>query len=115
MNQKRRLKLQGLYQKLISVFDMDDLAVCSETLLDILQEEEEYYDNIPYNLIESKRAKESEKAIELLNKADDAIFDAITLYEDFDILNITAQSAFRNKVLDATNCIVEILREDMAN
>lgn len=110
MNPEQIQKLNGLHQSLLSAFDMDALAECYGTLLDVLKEEEKCYNNIPNNLKESPRAKESERVIKLLSQADEALLDAVFMHQDYEILNKGKEDDFRKKVNDTVGYIVEILR-----
>ena len=109
MNQEQIQKLNKLKQNLLSAFDMDALAECHEVLFDILTEEENLYNNISNNLKDSQQAVEVERVVKLLNKAENALVDAVFLYEDYEILFKGDKDDFRDKVKDTIDCIDEIL------
>ena len=57
MNKKRRERLDNVCSQ---------IEVLAQQLIDILEEEQNYYDNIPENLQESIMAEESEEFIDLI-------------------------------------------------
>lgn len=68
MNKERR--------KMISVI-ISNIQDIKERLDDILLDEQDYYDNIPENLLSSERAEISEEAIDILEEVADNIEDII--------------------------------------
>ena len=68
MNKDRRKKIADVISKFEHVKEM---------LEDILYEEQDYYDNIPENLLGSERAENSEEAIDVMQEAVENIEEAI--------------------------------------
>ena len=68
MNKDRRKKIADVISKFEHVKEM---------LEDILYEEQDYYDNIPENLLGSERAENSEEAIDMMQEAVENIEEAI--------------------------------------
>lgn len=68
MNKERR--------KMISAI-ISNIQDIKERLDDILLDEQDYYDNIPENLLSSERAEISEEAIDILEEVADNIEDII--------------------------------------
>lgn len=73
MNNIRRKRISNLIVKINMV---------KEELEDILNEEQDYYDNIPENLLGSERAELSEEAIGLLEEANESFDSIIDNLED---------------------------------
>ena len=73
MNNIRRKRISNLIVRINMV---------KEELEDILNEEQDYYDNIPENLLGSERAELSEEAIGLLEEADESFDSIIDNLED---------------------------------
>ena len=69
MNQARRTKIQDV---------SDQLEELKSALEDVLQEEEEYRDNIPENLQGSARYEAADEACDTLSGAVDGLEDIIT-------------------------------------
>ena len=69
MNQARRKKIQDV---------SDQLEELKSALEDVLQEEEEYRDNIPENLQGSARYEAADEACDTLSGAVDGLEDIIT-------------------------------------
>lgn len=76
MNKTRRKELMNVIDALQIIADKDDLYDVINDLENIRDEEEDYYDNIPENLQSSRRASDSEDAIEALNDALDLMDEA---------------------------------------
>ena len=55
-----------------------DLSVLDQTIKRIMNEEEEYHDNIPKNPLEYEAIERSEEAIAFLVEAFDSVQDAIS-------------------------------------
>lgn len=75
MNKARRKELVDLVRELRSAKDKDDIYSVINTLENIRDDEESYYDNIPENLQSSQRAYDSENAIDNMNAALDLLND----------------------------------------
>ena len=73
MNNIRRKRISNLIVRINMV---------KEELEDILNEEQDYYDNIPENLLGSERAELSEEAIGLLEEANESFDSIIDNLED---------------------------------
>ena len=73
MNNIRRKRISSLIVRINMV---------KEELEDILNEEQDYYDNIPENLLGSERAELSEEAIGLLEEANESFDSIIDNLED---------------------------------
>ena len=70
MNKMRRRRIEEIEEKLDQLDDV---------LVDILDEEQEYYDNIPDNLQTSEKADESDNAIDCITAAIMDLRDVIKL------------------------------------
>lgn len=70
MNKNRKKKLDVL---------MKELGEIRDKIYVLLEEEQEYYDNIPDNLLGSERAEISEESIELLESAIESLEEVIYL------------------------------------
>lgn len=68
MNKKRRERV------LKAVNSLEEISTIVEEILD---EEQDAYDNMPENLLSSMRAEESEEAIETLDEAMESINSAV--------------------------------------
>lgn len=73
MNKARRKELSDVIRGLNAIQDKDDLYSWINTLDNIKDDEQNYYDNIPENLQYSQRAEDSEAAIENLEEALDLL------------------------------------------
>ena len=73
MNKQRRKKLEDLH---------DDLQNLHETLETIMEEEEEYKDNLPENML--NRIEQSEIAIYSMQEACECITSAINTLEEIE-------------------------------
>ena len=69
MNKYRRKEIEDLIKKLESI---------KEEIKIIIDEEQEYYDNIPENLQMSEKAENSQNAISDLEDAECSVDDAIS-------------------------------------
>lgn len=78
--------------------DKDDLYSCINTLENIKSDEECYYDNIPENLQYSRRAEDSEEAIDNMDEALNLLNDVYD-EEEFDKNNELIQEAI-DKIRD---------------
>lgn len=58
------------------------IELITESLRTILNEEDDYYNNIPENLLSSERAECSEEAIDNLTEAIDYFEEAMELLDD---------------------------------
>lgn len=76
MNKARRKELSDVIRGLNTIQDKDDLYSWINTLDNIKDNEQDYYDNIPENLQYSQRAENSEQAIEYLEEALDLLNEA---------------------------------------
>lgn len=76
MNKMRRTELLDLIKELRTFQDKEDIYAAINTLENIRDDEENYYDNIPENLQSSQRAYDSEYAIDNMNDALDVLNDA---------------------------------------
>lgn len=68
MNKKRKSDIKGIIRMLVTL---------NNNLQNILDDEEDYYSNIPENLLTSLRADDSENAIDELTDAIEEINQAI--------------------------------------
>lgn len=73
MNKVRREKIA----KVINV-----IGSARDSLEDILNEEQEYYDNIPENLLGGERAETSEEAIEIMESMFESLNEVIDELEE---------------------------------
>lgn len=73
MNKQRRNEIKNI---------MKSLEVISSSIDDILNDETDYYDNIPENLLSYDRAENSEEAIEYLENAIEKIDEAIDILDE---------------------------------
>lgn len=70
MNKNRRKKIQDTRSKMIiQERNGENIQDYIDSLQEILDEEQDSYDNIPENLLSSMRAEESEDAIDNLEEA----------------------------------------------
>ena len=92
MNKARRLELNNLIKELRFVQDKDDIYGVINTLENIRDDEESYYDNIPENLQSSQRAYDSEAAIENMNDALDMLNEAYDGEDNTEWKTIIAQA-----------------------
>ena len=65
MNNKRRAEIKNIKER---------FAIARDMLESVLNDEQDYYDNIPENLLGSMRAEESEEAIGRLKVYEPSIF-----------------------------------------
>ena len=75
MNKARRKELSNVIRGLNTIQDRDNLYNLINTLDNIKDDEQSYYDNIPENLQYSQRAEDSEQAIEYMEDALDLLND----------------------------------------
>ena len=73
MNNKRRAEIKNIKER---------FAIARDMLESVLNDEQDYYDNIPENLLGSMRAEESEEAIGILEDAMEQIEGIIDGLED---------------------------------
>jgi len=73
MNKARRQQLRKW---------LEDLEAIRSELETIMNDEQEYHDNIPENLQSSERACDSEEAIDQMNEAISSIEDAMSIVEE---------------------------------
>lgn len=73
MNKSRRQQLRKW---------LEDIEAIKNELERIIEDEQEYYDNIPENLQGSERASDSEEAIDNMNEAVSTIEEAMGIVED---------------------------------
>ena len=73
MNKLRRSKIENIITKLSNLEDCVN---------DILNEEQECFDNIPENLQESERGEEMQRCIEALEAANDSLCECIEILEE---------------------------------
>ena len=73
MNNKRRTEIKNIKER---------FAIARDMLESVLNDEQDYYDNIPENLLGSMRAEESEEAIGILEDAMEQIEGIIDGLED---------------------------------
>ena len=99
MNKARRKELSDVIRGLNTIQDKDDLYSWINTLDNIKDDEQDYYDNIPENLQYSQRAEDSEEAIEQLEEALDLLNEAYDM-DEFDKNCDLIQQAI-NKIEDA--------------
>lgn len=99
MNKMRRKELSDVINGLNTMQDKDDLYSWINTLDNIKDEEQDYYDNIPENLQYSQRAEDSEEAIENLEEALDLLNEVYDM-DEFDKKSESIQEAI-DKIEDA--------------
>ncbi|MGN0493572.1 MAG: hypothetical protein ACI4F7_07995 [Acutalibacteraceae bacterium] len=99
MNNTRRKKLGEVIDGLDVIQDRKDLYAWINTLDNLKDEEQDYYDNIPENLQYSQRAEDSEAAIDNLDEALGLLNEAYDA-EEFDRNSSVIQEAI-NKIEDA--------------
>lgn len=99
MNKARRQELSDVIRGLNDIQDADDLYVWINTLDNIKDDEQCYYDNIPENLQSSQRAEDSEYAIDNLEEALDFLNELYNM-DEFDKDNELIQQAI-DKIEDA--------------
>lgn len=99
MNKARRKELGEVINGLNTIEDRDDLYAWINTLENLKDEEQDYYDNIPENLQYSQRAEDSESAIDNLDEALDLLHEAYDA-EEFNRNSSIIQEAI-NKIEDA--------------
>lgn len=92
MNKARRKELFDVIVGLNTIQDRDDLYGWINTLDNIKDNEQDYYNNIPENLQYSQRAEDSEAAIENLEEALDLLNDIYNM-DEFDKNNCLIQEA----------------------
>lgn len=100
MNKMRRKELDDVIKGLNSIQDKDDLYSWMNTLDNIKDDEQDYYDNIPENLQYSQRAEDSEAAIENLEEALDLLNEVYDM-DEFDENSELIQEAI-GKIEDAS-------------
>lgn len=109
MNQQQIDKLNGLHKNLTVAFDVQELSDCADELKDILESLK-------------NDATENEEAIELLEKADAAIFDVLCEFEEYEIggafaamvgNNSELRAIFKENVQEAVGYIAEILSRNI--
>lgn len=83
MNKARRKELSDVIKGLNTIQDKDDLYGWINTLDNIKDDEQDYYDNIPENLQYGQRAEDSEAAIENLEEALDLLNEVYDM-DEFD-------------------------------
>ncbi len=99
MNKARRKELAGVIKGLNTIQDRDDLYSWINTLDNIKDDEQDYYDNIPENLQYSQRAEDSEQAIEYMEEALDLLNEVYDM-DEFDKNSESIQEAI-NKIEEA--------------
>lgn len=99
MNKMRRKELVDLVKELRAFQDKDDIYTAINTLENIRDDEENYYDNIPENLQSGQRAYDSEEAIDKMNDALDLLNDAYDADNTDEIKNMVADAI--NKINEA--------------
>lgn len=100
MNKARRKELSDVIRGLNSIQDKDDLYSWINTLDNIKDDEQDYYDNIPENLQSSQRAEDSEQAIEYMEEALDLLNEVYDM-DEFDKESELIQEAI-GKIEDAS-------------
>ena len=73
MNKDRRKRLEGIYEKLIEIYEELDA---------IIDEEQEAYDNMPESLQDSEKGERMYEGIDSLESARDDINNAATTIEE---------------------------------
>jgi flagellar biosynthesis chaperone FliJ len=73
MNKNRRQQLRKW---------LEDIEAIKNELENIMDDEQDYYDQIPENLQGGQRACDSEEAIDQMNEAIDALDEAISCVEE---------------------------------
>lgn len=83
MNKIRRKELSEVIRGLNIIQDRDDLYSWINTLDNIKDDEQDYYNNVPENLQYSQRVEDSEAAIENLEEALDLLNEIYDM-DEFD-------------------------------
>lgn len=91
MNKMRRKELADLIKQLYACKDKNDIYSVINSLENIRDDEEDYYDNIPENLQGGQRASDSESAIENMNEALDLLNEAYESDDD-DIQSLVTEA-----------------------
>lgn len=89
MNKMRRKELSEVIRSLNMMQDKADLNAIIYTLDNIKDDEQDYYDNIPENLQYSRRAEDSEEAIDNMDEALDLLnelYDSDNFDENMDLI-----------------------------
>lgn len=73
MNKDRRKRLEGIYEKLMEIYEELDA---------IIDEEQEAYDNMPESLQDSEKGERMYEGIDSLESAKDDINNAATTIEE---------------------------------
>ena len=73
MNKDRRKRLEGIYEKLMEIYEELDA---------IIDEEQEAYDNMPESLQDSEKGERMYEGIDSLESARDDINNAATTIEE---------------------------------
>lgn len=73
MNKQRKQKIRQV---------ITNIEICRENLENLLDEEQDYFDNIPENLQGSIRGSNSEDAIDIMESCIDSLEDVISELED---------------------------------
>lgn len=73
MNRNRRAEVHSLAAR---------ISECKDLLQNVIDEEQDYYDNIPENLQSSIRASDSEDCLNMMNEALEKLEEAIDDLED---------------------------------
>lgn len=73
MNKDRRKRLEGIYEKLMEIYEELDA---------IIDEEQEAYDNMPESLQDSEKGERMYEGIDSLERARDDINNAATTIEE---------------------------------
>lgn len=111
MDKQQIDKLSNLHKNLVMAFDVQELGDCADELKDILE-----------NL--RKDSKENSEAIELLEKAEAAIYDVLSVFEEYEISGFFAavvgnnselRAIFKENVQFAVKQISEILNANINN
>lgn len=92
MNKMRRKELTDLGRELLAYQDKDDIYAVINTLENIRDDEESYYDNIPENLQSSQRAYDSESAIDNMNEALDFLDTAYDAEDNEEVANAVSNA-----------------------
>lgn len=98
MNKMRRKELSDLIKVLRMAETTDDVCCVVNTLENIRDDEESYYDNIPENLQCSQRAYDSENAIDNMN-------DALNVLEEICNSKDNTNEQFKSAIVKAVDKI----------
>ena len=93
MNKLRKKTITSISRQIGQCRNAEDVEECIALLEDVLQEEQDYYDNIPENLQSGMRAMDSEEAIEHMEEALELLQTAADPDEEDDFADSIAEAS----------------------